>query len=228
MCFPKKKYYNERCSYSCLICKITINLFQVSGAVGPGLELRALESPGSSPYSPSSWNIDMSPCGHMWDSGPGGAPGGHTGNKLNLKLVIASAINGTDAHEIDKVGVFNRVGRKQGFRKDISFPVADPLGGASTRGIYLAHHDPSLDFPDAKRAPWLGTLVPPHNKVSNGERKVRAGSMVVTGSYPTRLCVSERDSILTPEGGIGVLPSTASNMECDINRKLKLNDKRHE
>jgi hypothetical protein len=41
-------------------------------------------------------------------------------------------IGGTNAHEIDQVGVLNKVGRKRGFRKDIGFPVAGPLGGAST------------------------------------------------------------------------------------------------
>jgi hypothetical protein len=37
-----------------------------------------------------------------------------------------------DAHEIHKVSVSNKVGRKRGFRKDIGFPVAGPLGGPST------------------------------------------------------------------------------------------------
>jgi hypothetical protein len=41
-------------------------------------------------------------------------------------------IGGTNAHEIDQVGVLNKVRRKRGFRKDIGFPVAGPLGGAST------------------------------------------------------------------------------------------------
>ena len=41
-------------------------------------------------------------------------------------------IGGTDAHKTHKVGVLNQVGRKRGFRKDIGFPVAGPLGGAST------------------------------------------------------------------------------------------------
>ena len=38
----------------------------------------------------------------------------------------------SDAHKTHKVGVLNKVGRKRGFRKDIGFPVAGPLGGAST------------------------------------------------------------------------------------------------
>ena len=38
----------------------------------------------------------------------------------------------SDAHETHKVGVLNQVGRKRGFRKVVGFPVAGPLGGAST------------------------------------------------------------------------------------------------
>ena len=41
-------------------------------------------------------------------------------------------IGGTDAHEINKVGVLNKRGRKRGFRKVVGFPVAGPLGGART------------------------------------------------------------------------------------------------
>ena len=41
-------------------------------------------------------------------------------------------IGGTDAHKTHKVGVLNKAGRKRGIRKDIGFPVAGPLGGAST------------------------------------------------------------------------------------------------
>jgi hypothetical protein len=41
-------------------------------------------------------------------------------------------IGGSNEHEIDQVGVLNKVGRKRGFRKDIGFPVAGPLGGART------------------------------------------------------------------------------------------------
>ncbi len=41
-------------------------------------------------------------------------------------------IGGTDTHEIDQVGVLNKVGRKRGFRKDIGFPAAGPHFGAST------------------------------------------------------------------------------------------------
>ena len=41
-------------------------------------------------------------------------------------------IGGTNEHEIDQVGVLNKVGRKRGFRKDIGFPVAGTLGGART------------------------------------------------------------------------------------------------
>ena len=52
--------------------------------------------------------------------------------QLALCVDALQKIGGTDAHELDKVGVLNKVGRKRGFRKDLSFPVAGPLGGAST------------------------------------------------------------------------------------------------
>ena len=38
----------------------------------------------------------------------------------------------SDAHKTHKVSVLNQVGRKRGFRKVVGFPVAGPLGGAST------------------------------------------------------------------------------------------------
>ena len=38
----------------------------------------------------------------------------------------------SDAHKARKVGVLNQVGRKRGPRKEVGFPVAGPLGGAST------------------------------------------------------------------------------------------------
>ena len=41
-------------------------------------------------------------------------------------------IGGTDAHEINKVGALNKVGRKRCPRKVVGFPVAGPLGGART------------------------------------------------------------------------------------------------
>ncbi len=52
--------------------------------------------------------------------------------QLALCVDALQKIGGTNAHEIDQVGVLNKVGRKRGFRKDIGFPVAGLLGGAST------------------------------------------------------------------------------------------------
>ena len=43
-----------------------------------------------------------------------------------------SSVGKSDAHKTHKVGVLNQVGRKRGFRKVVGFPVAGPLGGAST------------------------------------------------------------------------------------------------
>ena len=43
-----------------------------------------------------------------------------------------SSVSKSDAHKTHKVGVLNQVGRKRGFRKVVGFPVAGPLGGAST------------------------------------------------------------------------------------------------
>ena len=52
--------------------------------------------------------------------------------QLALCVDALQKIGGTYAHEIDKVGVLNRVGRKRGPRKEVGFPVAGLLGGAST------------------------------------------------------------------------------------------------
>ena len=52
--------------------------------------------------------------------------------QLALCVDALQKIGGSDAPEIDQVGVLNRVGRKRGFRKDIGFPVAGTLGGART------------------------------------------------------------------------------------------------
>ena len=42
------------------------------------------------------------------------------------------SVSRSNAHKTHKFGVLNKVGRKRGFRKDIGFPVAGPLFGAST------------------------------------------------------------------------------------------------
>ena len=52
--------------------------------------------------------------------------------QLALCVDALQKIGGTYAHEVDKVGVLNRVGRKRGPRKEVGFPVAGLLGGAST------------------------------------------------------------------------------------------------
>ena len=52
--------------------------------------------------------------------------------QLALCVDALQKIGGTNAHEIDQVGVLNKVGRKRGFRKDDAFPVAGPHFGAST------------------------------------------------------------------------------------------------
>jgi hypothetical protein len=91
----------------------------------------------------------------------------HLHNGQPAQLALSRCVDalqkkgGTDAHEIDKVGVLNEEGRKRGPRKEVGFPVAGLLFGASTplrlngtdplasrgtaRGgyIYLAH--PSRD-----------------------------------------------------------------------------------
>ena len=66
-------------------------------------------------------------------------------------------IGGSNEHEIDQVGVLNKVGRKRGFRKDIGFPVAGPLGGASTpvrrngTGPSPGKHDKGIPRPSQPR-----------------------------------------------------------------------------
>ena len=52
--------------------------------------------------------------------------------QLALCVDALQKIGGTNAHEIDQVGVLNKVGRKRCPRKVVGFPVAGPLGGART------------------------------------------------------------------------------------------------